>query len=195
MKYKPKDYLRSDKAHSVFIRVEAAVNGEIPFYALRNAHVDKKLWWVSEYVLDAFGFFKDTPKFEAWNNLKAGDLIAHGEKNGHKDFVKVLARIDNLVMLSMSPVHPEEEPANKIVAQLNELADEAGIDDETREVTTKMVSSVIKATTQTHLGIEEIDEEIEGMMHSLTKSHKVCRGEWIPLERLALEAHWEIMSE
>lgn len=191
--------------HFKTFRIESIIDGVMPIYALRNPYVNNNstsghpYWWLTEYCLEAFKFTLVVPDFEKWESVETGDMLAHShehEKGVHTEFVKVLARAGNLLLLSMAPIQDKEDPSDQLLKQLDELSNEIGVPTETTEKVKEMITNVLP-DSEVHVGIQEIDDEINKTMKQLTLSHKMAdmANGWRSIEELVLNGHWEIMKE
>jgi hypothetical protein len=174
-KYKVGDYLTADD--SVIMRVDAVIADD-PYNPLYGVSHEKRpdrekdtlLQWATEYELDHNPpVYHITPEWDKWAKVKAGDLI-HVGTSIDKGYVKVLARVGNLVMLSSKPTtRKEKESLNRIAGQIEDLTDGKV----TKIEITKTIGKDMELTT--------------------SEAHKTANSYWWTTEQLA-RMHWELLG-
>lgn len=196
MKYKVNDYLAHPE--TVCFRVVAAMDSsEEVLYAIiaNNPFADKEMArtndvrWVSEYMLDNLGIVPTTPDFEGYAKLRVGDVLQHAldlKDVTSTRCLKVLARVDDVVLLSILPRPREERQANRELSeQLDELVNDAGMPDN--------VAKIIKRKA---IGFDEtsaLSQSLEALGMPSNALH-VPGDRWIHVHDLAL-TNWKIVSD
>lgn len=165
MKYSVGDYVANEK--SIFLKIEAAFPGEQPIYGVLGVkHGKIHRQWISEYMLDKEGIVKGNPEFEKWAKIKQGDLIFNGQT-----YIKVMARVGDLVMTSETPTAPDERKKNDL---LHDLA------------------SQIEKLTNGDIKSEQVEDVIPKNI-SISEAHKIPHDHWHSVEDLAL-MNWQLMG-
>jgi hypothetical protein len=165
MKYKVGDYIAGDA--TVCLLVKAAIDGDMPLYGLHN-HKNDDVAWFTEWELDDSKMAKVTPDFELWDGVKAGDMIHIGHSQD-RPYLKVLARVGDLVMTSQAPAPQSiKTKINALASQLEDLTD--GV---VTQAEVKRSMPVITSTMQ---------------------AHRTAHAKWLTTEELAL-MNWELLRE
>lgn len=163
MKYKVNDYIIREGV--IFHKIEAILDQEITLYATSTFRSKELIWW-TEYELDDAGYRKEQPQFEQFKKIETGDIVMVPEDKDWRP-VKVLARVDNLVMLSLTtPTRTKRERIQKMAEQLEQL-------------------------TQ---GRIEATDIVAGMPQSSVLAHKKTSSGWVSIEELALN-NWKLLHE
>lgn len=82
--------------------------------------IGTRMVWDTEFELDDDGYAPATPDFKRYSKLEAGDMLLVGDK---QDYIKVLARVGEAILLSDIPNTQEAEMVNKLSEQIKELSD------------------------------------------------------------------------
>lgn len=128
-KYKAGDYIVMPD--HVACHILAVMEGSEALFCLEH-HLNSKnkLGWFTEYELDKHGFTLYEPDWQLWSTIAEGDIILLGNNVEEDNRKKVIARLDNLVMLSISPVpHDVQEKAADLADQLEQLTGSSVIKD------------------------------------------------------------------
>lgn len=144
-KYKVGDYITADDY--VIRKVLAVVeDGLQPVYAVDNPKGDKDdIKWVTEFELDEDSMSQITPDFASYHALEAGDILHMGQASD-REYTTVIARVGDLVLLSMAPHSHELKQATQLSDQLKELTDGevdliGSLDEDTKKALKKHSSS------------------------------------------------------
>lgn len=174
-KYKAGEYLAGKE--TVAIEIVCVIEPDDPsadaLYGVRDysfspghRSCEHEMHWLTEYELNEQGIHKYTPDYELWGSIKAGDMV----KSGHQ-YRKVLARIDEAVLLSTAPDDPDKgKEVEKLAGQLDELLE---IEGETNQFT-KLVKDVI------------------GPRITSSKAHRTAISDWLSIKDLALR-NWLLL--
>lgn len=120
-KYKVGDYIGGD--NYVLLRIMAVLTeGPEIVYGLSTPK-DSDLKWSTEFeLLDRNNNDVLVPDFEAYHNLKAGDIL-HCGQTMDREYITILARAGDLALVSMAPLRKEMGKINKLAEQIKELSD------------------------------------------------------------------------
>lgn len=139
MKYKTGDHVK--RPDSVHMAIASTVKGTSPIYAVVNPK-DGAIEWLTEIDLDKMGFVKSTPSLKAWADAKEGDIVS----NGH-GYRKIVSRIGDCVLISLSPhSRKNEDTYKKIAEQISDLTD--GEYDDTLETVLDMLPYTMQEAHQ-----------------------------------------------
>jgi len=116
MKFKTGDYLTNTekKNHCIYRVVIALDNDGEPIYACLASPKNSQIDWYTEKELLARMFNVVEPDFKEFKAIKMGDLIRIGETD---KYVRVLARIEDCVLLSNAP----SKELGSLVGELDSL--------------------------------------------------------------------------
>lgn len=162
MKYAVGDYIcRED---TILLKVVMAyAEGTAPIYGLLT-HRHEKMQWFTEHELESYT--KTEPNIQRWATVEAGDVI-HVGKSAERAYIRVLARIDNSVLLSEAPLaQKQKDKLDALASQIEELSQ--------GEVTKKSIMDTVPST-------------------STIEAHKSA-SHWMSVEHLAL-MNWELLRE
>lgn len=84
---------------SVYMLIVAVIPGDPSLYAISHIKQNDHLHWITEHEIADRGYVKGVPHFAAFQQLQVGDTIAMGDNS----YMKVLARVDDAVLLSQPP--------------------------------------------------------------------------------------------
>lgn len=172
MKFKKGDYIAQPQ--SIILPVEAAIEaspGGDVLYALFN-HKTNALNWHSEFELVSDGFEVVTPDFDLWRSIKVGEMIKTGLTD-ERGYVRVLVRLEDLVMYSMEPLTQKQRKSlDDLASKLEELTD--------GELTKQDVKAEIK--------------QFMPFADTSAAAYKTASGTWRRVEQLAL-MNWRLLRE
>lgn len=161
------DYIANDI--TMLLEIMAIVPGsQGNVYAVRNVKDLTKLTWYTDHEIKNRNFVKKTPDFARYRKLKEGDIINVGLAN-KQAYCEVLARINDIVLLSSVAEREKSELVTKMAEQIEKL---------------------------TGGGVELLSEserrEVQ-QMGSISHARKVAES-WIEVDTICL-MNWDIISD
>lgn len=153
----------------IYLKVIAVIpNDGNPIYGVVNQKSKKKIQWHSQAEFNHSNTYKGTPDFAFWNTIAPGDMVRIGV-TPDRAYVKVLARVGDAVLLSMTPsTRKERETYDKLTSQIEELTDGA---------------------------IEKKElQRSQYLPQSVNEAHSFAANEWMSTTSLAL-MHWTLIKE
>lgn len=197
MKYKAGDYVA--RHGSVHLKICAAIDGAEPLYGTESPNKPGETTWMTEYSLDHTSHGVSTkvkPDFKLWAKVKAGDLIriSCGKNEEHEcDFdspavISVIARVDDLVMVSRTKLTKSDLKKNEVVLDaMNEALDHLLEEHRDDPLAEEMLSTGEKLRNDLQRSAEK------GSNNSTAWRIESGYG-WMTTHRLALMS-WELLSE
>ena len=159
--FKTGDYIVN--YNTVFLLIVAVVPGAPTLYATTNIKENDHIHWMTEFEAVDRGYSVGKPDFTSFEGLAVGDMLQIGQEGS---YMKVLARIENAVLLSQMP----DEGANIIL-----------------DMNTAMMES---------LGSPIVPKDIASELQEARSIHRSYRraGHWHDVRTLAM-FNWKIVSE